>query len=75
MGGDGTKYFSSQIKLSRIFSFKNIILRCPESKDIRAAYFLFNFLYRKYGRFTDMICRRITYEKIGLLAEKLSGCI
>ena len=58
-----------------IYSLKNIFLRCPESKDIRAAYFLFNFLYRKYGKFTDMLCRKITYEKIGLLAEKLSGCI
>lgn len=58
-----------------IYSVKNILRRCPESKDIRAAYFLFNFLYRKYGGFTDMLCRTVTYEKIGLLAEKLSGTI
>lgn len=58
-----------------IYSLKNIMLRCPEAKEIRAAYFLFNFLYRKYGKFTDKLCQIVTYEKIGLLAEKLSGSI
>ncbi len=58
-----------------VYSFRNIIRRCPEAKDIRAAYFLFNFVYRKYGRITDRICRMITYEKLGLIAERLSGCI
>jgi hypothetical protein len=58
-----------------IYSFKNIIRRCPKAKEIRPAYFLFNFLYRKYGKFTDSLCRMVTYERIGLLAEKLSGVI
>ena len=58
-----------------IYSLKNIFRRCPDHKEPRAAYFLFNFLYRKYGKFTDMLCRLVTYEKIGLLAEKWSGCI
>lgn len=56
-----------------IYSLKNIIRRRPEAKGIRAAYFLFNFLYRKYGRFTDALCRIVTYERVGLLAARLSG--
>lgn len=35
-------------------------------------YWLFNLLYRKYGRFTDWLCRRITYERIGRLAQRLA---
>ncbi|MCR4889495.1 MAG: B12-binding domain-containing radical SAM protein [Ruminococcus sp.] len=58
-----------------IYSVKNIFRRCPEAKEVRAAYFMFNFLYRKYGKFTDMLCQKITYERIGLIAEKISGCI
>lgn len=26
-------------------------------------YLLFNLLYRKYGRFTDWLCRKVTYSK------------
>ena len=58
-----------------IYSFKNIIKRCPKAKEIRPAYFLFNFLYRKYGKFTDGLCQLVTYERIGHLAAKLSGVI
>ena len=31
-----------------IYSFKNIIRRCPKSKEIRAAYFMFNLFYHSY---------------------------
>lgn len=58
-----------------IYSLKNIWRRCPESKRIRAAYFTFNFLYRKYGKFTDMLCRIISYEKIGAIAERIAKSI
>ena len=58
-----------------IYSIKNIIKRCPESKDVRAAYFMFNIFYRKFGKFTDAVCRIVSYELIGLIAEKISGCI
>ncbi len=58
-----------------IYSIKNIIRRCPKSKDIRAAYFMFNFFYRKYGKFTDALCNIISYERIGIIAEKISGSI
>ena len=42
---------------------------------IRAAYFMFNIFYRKFGRFTDAVCRIVSYKRIGLIAEKISGCI
>lgn len=56
----------------QIYSFKNIFLRMPECPDQRAAYLMFNLFYRKYGRLTDFLCKRITYERIGKIAEKVS---
>ena len=56
----------------QIYSLKNILKRMPEDKSQRAAYTLFNFLYRKYGRFTDFICKMITYKNVGIIAEKIS---
>ncbi len=55
-----------------IYSLKNILKRIPKKKDQRAAYLMFNLLYRKYGKFTDWLCKWITYKRIGILAEKLS---
>lgn len=56
----------------QIYSIKNIFRRLPESKDQRAAYLMFNLLYRKYGNFTDALCRLISYERIGVWGERLS---
>ena len=56
----------------QIYSLKNILKRMPENKSQRTAYLLFNFLYRKYGRFTDLVCKLITYKSVGIIAEKLS---
>lgn len=58
-----------------IYSLKNIWRRRPESKGIRAAYFTFNLLYRKYGKFTDMLCHLISYEKIGAIAERIAKSV
>ncbi len=55
-----------------IYSFRNIIKRLPEAKSQRAAYLMFNLLYRKFGKITDFLCRVITYKRIGLWGEKLS---
>ncbi len=55
-----------------IYSFKNIIRRLPAEKAQRLPYLLFNLFYRKFGGFTDGLCRLITYKRIGLLGEKLS---
>ena len=55
-----------------IYSFKNIFRRIPEKKDQRAAYLMFNLLYRKFGKITDVFCKLLTYERIGRWAEKCS---
>ena len=36
------------------------------------SYWLFNLLYRKYGGFTDKLCKLVSYERIGRLAQLLS---
>ncbi len=56
----------------QIYSFRNILRRMPKKPDQRAAYLMFNLLYRKFGRLSDWLCRRIGYEKIGWLGEKFS---
>lgn len=56
----------------QIYSLKNILKRMPESKRQRGAYFLFNLMYRKFGKVTDFVCKMITYKRIGILAERLS---
>ena len=58
-----------------LYSFKNIIRRMPKAKSQWMAYLTFNFLYRKYGKFTDRLCKMLSYEKIGWLAEKLAKYI
>ncbi len=55
-----------------IYSFKNILKRLPEDTSQRAAYLMFNLFYRKWGRFTDLLCKIVTYKRIGVLGEKLS---
>lgn len=59
----------------QIYSLPNIIRRIPKSRDQRTAYLLFNLLYRKYGKFTDFLCRLLTYERIGRWGEKWSKYI
>lgn len=56
----------------KIYSLKNIFLRRPLAREQRMTYWLFNFFYRKYGRFTDFLCRLISYERIGKLAQFLA---
>ena len=56
----------------QIYSTKNIFKRMPKIHKQRVAYFLFNFLYRKFGKATEKLCELITYERVGKIAEKLS---
>jgi radical SAM superfamily enzyme YgiQ (UPF0313 family) len=58
-----------------VYSFKNIWRRMPKSPKQIPAYLTFNFFYRKWGTFTDWLCKRFTYERIGYWAEKLSKYI
>lgn len=56
----------------QVYSLKHIWRRMPEHKKQRAAYLLFNLFYRKYGRLTDVLCKWITYRRIGDVAAKIS---
>jgi len=56
----------------QIYSTKNIFKRMPKSRKQRIPYFLFNFLYRKFGKMSERLCELITYERVGKIAEKLS---
>lgn len=55
-----------------IYSFKNIIKRTPKAKNQWIPYYLFNIFYRKYGKFTDIVCRIIGYKRVGKIAAFLS---
>ena len=57
---------------SELYSWKNILRRMPRNQRQRLAYLNFNIFYRKWGRWTDRLCRLVTYRRIGLLAERLS---
>jgi len=71
-----TELYNGYIRIYKeIYSWKNIIKRMPVKKDQRAAYLMFNLLYRKYGKITDFLCKCITYKRIGILAEKVSHYI
>ena len=59
----------------QVYSFKNILRRMPRSLKQVPAYLMFNFFYRKWGRFTDWLCKKITYEGIGYWGERLSKYI
>lgn len=56
----------------QIYSLKNIWKRLPRTRGQRSAYLLFNLFYRKYGMLTDFLCKRITYQRIGRIAEKVT---
>ena len=56
----------------QVYSYKNIIRRIPDSIKQIPSYLMFNLFYRKWGKFTDWLCKKITYERIGYWGEKLS---
>lgn len=55
----------------KVYSFANILRRTPLDRQRITAYLLFNFLYRKYGKATDWLCKRVSYERIGRLAQRI----
>ena len=69
-GMTAEQLYSGYIRIyKRIYSLKNILRRLPETREQWGAYLLFNLLYRKYGKFTDALCKLISYRRIGKLAE------
>lgn len=55
-----------------LYSFKNIIKRMPKRGFQVFPYLTFNFLYRKYGKFTEFFCNIISYRNVGKIAQLLS---
>jgi radical SAM superfamily enzyme YgiQ (UPF0313 family) len=65
--------YAGYIKIyKQFYSLRSILLRRPESKRQRIPYFLFNFLYRKFGKLTSFICGIIPMRMMGRLAERLA---
>ena len=54
----------------KLYSWRNILRRMPRSRRQIPSYLLFNIFYRKYGRFTEWLCRLLTYERIGKIADR-----
>lgn len=53
------------------YSLKNILKRLPRNKKQWPAYFLFNFVYRKYGKLTELISNIIPLHYIGKVISRL----
>jgi radical SAM superfamily enzyme YgiQ (UPF0313 family) len=54
------------------YSMKNILKRIPDNKQQRIPYFLFCFIYRKFGKITSKIAKIGLLSKLGKLARRLS---
>lgn len=48
-----------------VYSFKNIMKRLPKSKKQWIPYLAFNLFYRKFGKFTELVCHIGSFENIG----------
>lgn len=53
-----------------VYSLKNIWRRRPAAN--KPAYFFFNIFYRKFGKFTEAVCRAVGYGRVGTAVEILS---
>lgn len=58
-----------------VYSFANILRRMPRTPSQMVPYFMFNFLYRKFGRVTEWFCGKFSYRRIGVLARRISYLI
>lgn len=54
------------------YSLKNILKRTPKSKEQWIPFFLFNFVYRKFGKLTSKFAMNGNMSRIGKLARSLS---
>lgn len=73
LGMSAEELYNGYLKVYRdVYSLKNIYRRLPRTRSQRVPYLLFNLLYRKYGRFTDGVCKFITYQRMGRIGEVLA---
>ena len=54
------------------YSFKNILRRMPREPRQRAPYLLFNFFYRRFGKFVSFMAGIIPMRILGRIATRLS---
>ena len=57
---------------NELYSFRNIVRRMPKVRKQRISYLAFNLLYRKFGRFTEKLCRLVSFNRIGRFARYIS---
>lgn len=55
-----------------VYCWKNIIKRLPRSSSQLMPYLAFNLLYRKYGGFSQWLCEKLSYQRIGRWGQILS---
>lgn len=55
-----------------IYRIRNIIRRLPKDKSQWLPYLAFNLFYRKFGKFTAILCRLVSFQRIGWLARWVS---
>ena len=55
----------------KFYSFKNIIRRIPQNKSQWSTYFFFNFVYRKFGKVTEILSYVIPLNLIGRVISLL----
>lgn len=56
----------------KFYSFRNILRRLPQNPKQRVPYLFFNFFYRKFGRFTELLSRLIPLNALGRFAAWVS---
>lgn len=55
-----------------VYSFKNILKRLPRHKRQWIPYLAFNLFYRKFGKVTEWLCLKVSFDTIGKLFRRLA---
>jgi radical SAM superfamily enzyme YgiQ (UPF0313 family) len=58
-----------------VYTFKNIMKRLPKCKKQWIPFLAFNFFYRKFGKFTEVLCNIVSFKNIGRFFRRLSYLI
>ncbi|WP_315121981.1 radical SAM protein [uncultured Clostridium sp.] len=58
-----------------VYTFKNIMKRLPKSKKQWIPFLSFNLFYRKFGKFTELLCDIVSFKNIGRFFRWLAYCI
>jgi radical SAM superfamily enzyme YgiQ (UPF0313 family) len=55
-----------------VYSFKNILKRLPKHKRQWVPFLAFNLFYRKFGKLTEWLCLKLTFNTIGKLFRRIA---